>query len=92
MPRKYKRKTEDSPTDPIKVLEALKAIKIEKCSVKSVAQNHNIPRSSLSRYLTRINYSFSDISMISDQQLLDCIKSFTSRGSKRVSFFISSRF
>lgn len=84
MPRKYTRKTEDSPTDPNKVLVALKAVQIEKCSVKSVARDHNIPRSSLSRYLTKINQEFSDISTISDQQLLDCIKSFTSRGNKTV--------
>lgn len=84
MPRKYKRKTEDSPTDPYKVLEALKAVKIEKRSVKSVSNDHNIPRSSLSRYLTKINQAFLDISTVSDQQLLDCIKLFTSRGSKTV--------
>lgn len=69
MPRKYKRKTENSSTDPIKVLEALKAVKIEQCCVKSVVQNYNIPGSSFSCYLTRINHAFSDISIISDQQL-----------------------
>lgn len=90
MVRKYKRKTEDSTIDPNLLLEAIKAIKIEKKSVVSVAQTHNVPKSNLFRYLGKIYQQFTDFANAPEQQLLEFVSSLTKRcGQKPVSFLCS---
>lgn len=87
MPRKYVRKTEVSSVDPNVVLESIKAIKLEKKSVVSVAQIHNIPKSSLFRYLGKVNQKFPDFSKATEPKLLEFICIITkASGKKPVNF------
>jgi transposase-like protein len=53
MPRTYKRKTERANTAPDTVLRAVRAVRIENRSIRSVARDFGIPFRSLTRYCSR---------------------------------------
>lgn len=84
MPRKYVKKKEDSTPDADHLLNAIKEIRIEKNTVQSVSTARKIPKSSLFRYLKKIDKEFPDISKATDEEILQTICSITAHDGKPV--------
>lgn len=59
------------------ILEAIKDVHINKCSLRSAASAYTIPLSSLSRYMKKINDAIGDISAATDEELLATISNVT---------------
>lgn len=59
------------------ILEAIKDVKINKCSLRSAAFAHTIPTSNLSRYMKKINDAIGDFSAATDEELLAIISGCT---------------
>jgi hypothetical protein len=53
MPRLYKRKTERANIAPGTILRAVRAIRIEKRAIRSIAREFGIPSRSVTRYCSR---------------------------------------
>lgn len=88
MPRKYTRNSEKSDLDPVSLLEAIKEIKNKKKSITYASGLYNIPKSSLFRYLGKINQEFPEFSNVSDQRLLEFIRSITKLSGKKLVMFL----
>lgn len=86
MSAKKGKKSEDS-VDFDAIVRAIKAIKIEQKSVRSVALAHGIPKSSLHRYMGKVNEKYADISQVNDEQLMNCVRGITAKGTKTVIIF-----
>lgn len=65
-------------TDFDALLKAVKDIKNEKMSLRAAAKAYNIPRTSLGRYMTKINTKIPDISVVDETKLLKELRSITS--------------
>jgi len=72
------RKTDHGITDHGILLEAIKAVKVEKRSVKSTASEYNINRTSLGRYITKFDAEVKDITAVDDSNLLKIVKRISS--------------
>lgn len=84
----YKRKTEHGVSDYSVLLKAVKEIKNEKKSIRATSKTYNIPKTSLLRYVRKVNSKFDDISRVTDAVIMDqlrCISS-NSIGKHLISF------
>jgi len=61
------------------LLSAIKAIKIGKQSINSVAESYKIPKTNLLRYIGRLDKEVADIAVVSDSSLLSILHSCTAR-------------
>lgn len=72
--RRYKRKTDRGVSDFDALLIAIKEIKLNKKSIRSTAMKYNIPKSSLARYIRKINAEIHDISLFDDDELMKVVR------------------
>lgn len=86
MPRNYVKKKLALPTSSEAILDAIRAVKIEKKATNSVAKMYNIPKSNLYRYIEKLNENFPDDITPTDEQLIEFVNSFSSTGMKTVCF------
>ena len=75
------RSTERGISDNMMLLSAIKAIKIDKKSVRAVAEAYNIDRKTLGRHLVKFDSEVPDVSALSDEELLYVIKRIVSYAS-----------
>jgi hypothetical protein len=61
MPRNYVKKGTGTPIDHADLVKALKEVKIEKKSGRTVATNYNIPKINLYRYIDLLDKEFPDL-------------------------------
>ena len=66
------------------LVKAIKEIKVEKKLVRAVAKAYSIPKTSLFRYISKLDEQISDIALIDDDELTDKICKLTSHGSPTV--------
>lgn len=69
-----KRITERGCTDFDALLKAIRAVKIDKKSKKSVSKEYNIPKTSMLRYQIKLDAKFPDISTVDDAELLKVLR------------------
>lgn len=84
MPRYYA-KTESS-VDFANVADAIKKIKIDKNSIRTVAAADKIPKSNLARYIKKIDEANIDVSTATNDELIEFLKVCVKHGAKTVSF------
>lgn len=77
---RYVERQEKADVDFNSVLQAVKAVKKSKMSFRKAAAAHKITKSSLARYVKKIDETYNDISKVGDQMLLKLLRSFTSFG------------
>lgn len=63
------RKTDHGVNDLEALLNAVKAIKIDKKGLRATATAYKIPKSSLSRYIEKVDKEIPDIGAVDDEQL-----------------------
>lgn len=84
MPNK---KTKFTPsTESKNVLRAIKVVKIDIQSIRSTAEQFDIPKTNLFRYIQKIDAKFPDFAAVSDTELLDFIQIITSKSNDRTVF------
>lgn len=88
MPQNYKRKTGRGVKDVNALLQAIKKVKIDGAKPIPVAREYNIPKSSFVTYLAKFNRRVTDISDLTDDQLLNEIKNISSYGAPTVCFIV----
>lgn len=81
---RHVRRTDTGIKDIDALVAAVKEIKIDKRSVKSIAIKYKIPRSSLIRYMDKLCAQIQDISLVDDSELTSKLQTITSRGSPTV--------
>ena len=74
MANRRQRKTEHGISDFDTFLNAIKAIKVEKKSIRSTAHDYSIDKSSLSRYVKKLDKEVPDITKVSDANLLVIVR------------------
>lgn len=79
----------DQSDDLQEYLAAIKEIKIEKKSSRTVANNRGLSRSRIMRYLKKFEEAELDVATASEKLMLDTLKSSSTIGAKPVSFFIN---
>lgn len=72
------RKTEHGISDFEALMKAIKQVKVDKKSKQSTAREYNIPRSSLVRYIAKLDATIPDITQVSDVELMKAIKAVAS--------------
>lgn len=75
---RYVRKSDRGITDWNALVAAIKKVKLDNKSIRSTAKAHNIPKSSLARYIQKVNDTMEDISTIDGEALLKLVKSVAS--------------
>jgi len=55
-------------------VEAIKAVKLEKKSVRASAKQYNVPRSTLARYMDIVLSEYEDISTVPDDKLQETLQ------------------
>lgn len=65
-------------TDFDALLKAIKEIKIDNKSLRATCKAYNIPRTSMSRYVGKLDAKFPDISAVNDAALIKELRSMTS--------------
>jgi len=72
------RKTNHGITDWNNLVATIKEIKVDHKSLRFTARAYNIPKSSLGRYVNKLNDANEDISTLDDDALLKLVKSVSS--------------
>lgn len=70
----YERKTNHGINDHEALLRAVKEIKIDKKSIRSVCSKYGVSKTSMLRYLNRLDEQFDDISVVDKSELMDVLK------------------
>lgn len=81
---RYYGKTEPS-VDLANVVDAAKKIKVDKKSMRSVAEANEIPKSNLSRYIQKIDEAKFDVVAAKNDELIEFLKKCVKHGAKPVS-------
>ena len=86
MANRRQRKTEHGISDFDTFLNAIKAIKVEKKSIRSTAHDYSIDKSSLSRYVKKLDKEVPDITKVSDADLLVIVRRIGSYATTKMVF------
>lgn len=84
MTRNYIKKYADRQIDYDNLVKAIKLVKIENKSGRSVASSYGISQTSLSRYVKKVSLQFPDFSTVTDDQLKNYLKEITHQAGKTV--------
>lgn len=69
---------------PADLVAAIKRVLVDKESQRQVAKDFNIPRTNLQRYLDKVKRSIPDVTVATNDDLLQCLNISTTRGSPSV--------
>lgn len=91
MPRhKYKSVSNKPVTDARNMVEAIKEIALENKSLRSISDKYKVGRSTLQRYITKVEAAKLDPATVSKEQLFDFVSSISDKvGGKTVSYSIA---
>ncbi|XP_055306433.1 uncharacterized protein LOC129570751 isoform X2 [Sitodiplosis mosellana] len=69
-----KKSTEPKAIDVNALVKAIKDCLIDKMQIKTTARSHDLPRSSLQRYLKKVEENYEDLSAVADDELTEFVR------------------
>ncbi|XP_055311396.1 uncharacterized protein LOC129574063 [Sitodiplosis mosellana] len=69
-----KKSTEPKAIDVNALVKAIKDCLIDKKQIKTTARSHDLPRSSLQRYLKKVEENYEDLSAVADDELTEFVR------------------